>query len=207
MVTYAQLTSDIQAWTENDATEFTAAIDRIISLAELRVLREVDLTIAHKQDLTLSLSSGGSTITAPTDMVVPRWLRVQNGAYLLKKDESFIKEYAPSSSTTGSPKFYSYQGDGTTLLIGPFADVAYTLEIGYTYRIAGLSSSTTTNWLSTNAPDALFYACLIESSGFTMVEDNVVQRWISMYERARETLKREEETRRRTDEYRAKEKR
>jgi hypothetical protein len=113
--------------------------------------------------------------------------------------------YQPATGTNdGSPRFYAWAEDGeTSLLIGPAADAAYTLEIGYTYRPDGLTSSNTTTWLGTNAPDAILYACLLESMAFMKEEAQEQKRWEDMYGRALTTLKGEEEKRRRTDEYRA----
>ncbi len=205
--TYATLTQAIQDWTENDATEFTDKIDEIIGLAELRIEKEVPSLPAFRKASasTISLTSGATTVTAPSDIVAPRWLRIQNGAYLLQKNEDFIRTFQPATGTNdGSPRFYAWSEDGSTnLLIGPAADANYTLEIGYTYRPTGLSSGNTTSWLGTNAPDVLLYACLIESLAFMKHEAQGQENWQKLYDRALMTLKDEEVKRRHTDEYRA----
>ena len=205
--TYATLTSAIQNWTENDATEFTSIIDDIIALAELRILKEVDLTISRKETTT-SITSGANVAAVPSDIIVPRWIRIQNGAYLLPKDESFMREYSPTSSTSGAPRYYAWSGDGATnFIISPYANATTTLEVGYTYRITGLSSGNTTNWLGTNAPDVLLYACLLEAALFEKQEQQELQKITMMYERALQTLAKEEQEKRRTDNYRAGEQR
>ena len=60
-LTYVQLKQAIQDWTENDSTEFTAAtgsgiapIDVCIANAELRIMKEVDLT-AFRKTTTINL--------------------------------------------------------------------------------------------------------------------------------------------------------
>ena len=108
--TYTTLTQAIQDWTENDASEFTTNIANIIGLAELRIEKEVPkLPVFRKPTAsTITLSSLGTTVTAPSDIVTPRWLRIQNGAYLLQKDESFIRAYQSTTGTNnGSPRFYA----------------------------------------------------------------------------------------------------
>lgn len=198
---YDTLTQRIQDWTENDATEFTNIIDTIIGLGELRIQREADLTIFRKED-TATLSIGNTTVQSlPTDIVRVRWIKAQSGEHLLSKDESYINEYN-KNATAGAPVYWAYKTDGDEIIVGPSPDVAYTLDIGYTYRIDGLSSTNSNNWLGDNAEDVLLYACLLEAQGFMKEEQQEFDRWTGMYERALQTLVNEEQKRRRSDEYR-----
>jgi hypothetical protein len=74
--------------------------------------------------------------------------------------------------------------------------------MGYTYRPAGLSSSNTTTWVSTEAPDALLYACLVEASLFMKEAVDLTQGYVTKYQEALQRLVLEENLRNRTDEYR-----
>jgi len=112
-LTYVQLKQAIQDWTENDSTEFTAAtgsgvapIDVCIANAELRITKELDLTAFRK---TTTIASGTATtgVALPEDLVVLRFLRIQNGAHLYEKDETFIREYTNDPSTTGTISYYA----------------------------------------------------------------------------------------------------
>lgn len=206
--TYATLTAAIQAWAENDDTDFTDNLDTIINLGEVRLMKDVDLTICRKSDATTTVSSGAnSSDTLPSDLIIPRWVQVVGGNMLLPKDEAFLKEIISDSSSAAAPLFYSFEDGGTTLLVAPTPSVAITLDIGYTYRITGLSSSNTSNWLSTNAPDALLAACMLEAQQFMKEEQLESGRWAEMYKTATAALRIEEERRRRTDEFRTPEKR
>jgi hypothetical protein len=184
MTTYANLKTNIQAWAENDDSDFTDQIDTIIDFAEKRILKEADLTIARKESSATAAVAQSATVTTsfPSDVVILRWVQT-------------------------APKFYSWLTAGTQLAVAPAPSVAITLDIGYTYRITGLSDSNTTNWISINAPDVLLYACMVEAQAFMKEEQREEQRWMTMYQQARDTLKIEEERRRRTDEYRTPEKR
>ena len=209
MTTYAILKTNIQAWAENDDSDFTDQIDTIIDFAEKRILKEADLTIARKESSATAAVAQSATVTTsfPSDVVILRWVQVTSGNFLIPKDESFIKEFNTNSDAETSPKFYSWLTAGTQLAVAPAPSVAITLDIGYTYRITGLSDSNTTNWISINAPDVLLYACMVEAQAFMKEEQREEQRWMTMYQQARDTLKIEEERRRRTDEYRTPEKR
>lgn len=208
--TYTTLKQAIQDYTENSDTDFTTDnLDIIIDLTELRILREVDLTIARKESLaTASVATSAEVTTSlPSDIVVIRYVKVTSGPMLLPKDESFVLEFNAGADDETNPKFYSWSVAGDQLRVAPGPSSAITLDIGYTYRITGLSDSNTTSWLGTNAPDALLYGCMLESQAFMKEEQQEAQRWQNLYNRAMETLGNEEEKRRRTDEYRDTEKR
>jgi len=76
-------------------------------------------------------------------------------------------------------------------------------EMAYTYRPTGLSSSTATSWLSTEAPDTLFYACLIEASIFMKEAPDITASYTAKYQEALQRLIVEENFRNRGDEYRS----
>jgi hypothetical protein len=88
------------------------------------------------------------------------------------------------------------------LYIVPSPVGATNFELSYTYRPAGLSSSTATTWISTEAPDALFYACLIEASIFMKEAPDLTQSYTVKYQEALQRLIVEENLRNRDDEYR-----
>lgn len=209
--TYTTLKTAIQAYAENDDSDFTDQIDTVIGLAELRLQKEVDLTENRQIDSTVAVASNVDYTTSgalPTNIVFIRWVKLANdGAFLLPKDESFVYEFNSNSDAESTPKFYCWKQDEDTLQVAPTPSAAITLEVAYNYRLTGLSDSNTLSWLGTNAPDALLYACLVEAMAFMKVTDAQRQMWLEMYKRSLDTLKMEEENRRRTDEFRRPEKR
>ena len=217
-LTYDQLKQNVQDWLENSATSFTTAtgsgkapIDLCIELAELRIAKEVDLT-AFRKVSTLSLTGSTATVAVPSDMVIPRYLRIQNGDFLLEKDESFIKEYSKNPSTdTGTVRYYALNQTGTTytsgnrqtnFLFGPTPTLATTVEIGYTIRVPGLSAGNQNTYLGDNAPDAILYGTLIEAIGYMKETPQTIELWQGYYNRAIQTLANEEQVRMRNDEFR-----
>ena len=214
-LTYVQLKQAIQDWTENDATEFTTAtgsgtapIDVCIANAELRIMKELDLN-AFRKTTTIASGTATSGVAMPEDLVVLRFLRIQNGDMLYLKDETFIREYTKNPTTgTGTPQYYSYQRPGTAyttsnrhtnIIFAPTPGVDTTCEIGYTYHVPGLSASNANTYLGDNCQDTLLYACLVEAATF-MKDPQQLTNYQQLYERAVQTLGVEEQVRMRNTE-------
>ena len=112
-----------------------------------------------------------------------------NGTWLEKKDQTYLSEfvdrkYGPSgkiqsptdttNSVTGFPKYYAMFGGATGdsdttsggMYIAPTPDANYKYRIYYNMIPLGLSSSTTSTYLSKYFPNGLLYACLVEAYGF-----------------------------------------
>ena len=216
-LTFNQLKQGIQDFLENSAASFTTAtgsgkapIEVCIELAELRIAKEVDLTAFRKIN-TFSLTQNVSTKAVPEDMVVPRYLRIQNGDFLLQKDETFIKEFNKNPTTTGTVRFYALNQTGSTytssnrqtnFLFGPNPTLATTIEIGYTMRGPGIASSNQNTYLGDRAPDAILYGSLIEAVAFMKEIPQQIEMWNGYYSRALQTLANEEQIRMRNDEFR-----
>ncbi len=219
-LTFNQLKQGIQDFLENSAVSFTTAtgsgkapIEVCIELAELRIAKEVDLT-AFRKVANLSVSQYSSTVAVPEDLVVPRYLRIQNGDFLLEKDETFIKEFTKNptdNSKAGVIRFYALNQTGTAytssnrqtnFLFGPTPSLATTVEIGYTMRVPGISSGNQNTYLGDRAPDALLYGSLIEAVAFMKEIPQQIEMWNGYYSRALQTLANEEQVRMRNDEFR-----
>jgi hypothetical protein len=80
------------------------------------------------------------------------------------KDPSFLQSYAPSSDTTGVPKYYA-TFDVSNFLLSPAPNDTYNAELHYLYRPASLTAGADggTTWLSENAELSLLYAALVEA--------------------------------------------
>ena len=201
---YSTLVQDIQDWTENDATEFTDNIDRIIALAEERIAKEVDSRNhpMFRKSTTLALTSGDYQVAVPADYLRARWARIENGDFLLRKDESFIYEINPTPTTTGTLRYYAEETDATNFVFAPAAAASINVLLSYVYRPDGLSSSNTTTFLATDAEDLLLYACLLEATAFMQVDELDYNRWSAMYDRALQTFIAGQVDKRQSDAYR-----
>lgn len=200
---YSELVAAIEAVTENDDSEMTTYITTAIALAELRICRDVDLDVFRKK-ATSALTSGDPFLALPTDFVVARKLTLISSnvrTRIIRKDDTFIDEYWPNRTTTGTPLYYAYW-DADTMILAPTPGSGFTVELSYTIRPTGLSGSNTTSWLGTNAFDALLYAALMEIWIFKKGEQQAMQAWGAQYQSALQRLTGEQARKRRED-YRA----
>ena len=203
--TLTTLTSSIQEWTQNDEATFVAEIPFFIRNAEERILKVVDLDYFRK-NVTGSMTSGNKFLEKPSDYLATFSLSYVNSSsqnvFLLQKDVNYIQEFTPNPSTTGSPRFYS-SFDVDTFIVAPTPDTSYAVELHYYYRPASLTTDNSgTTWISTNAPDALLYACLVEAYTFMKGENDLLQLYTARFTEAMSRLKIYGEAQENTDAYR-----
>jgi hypothetical protein len=203
-MTYSELVTNIRNYTEVGANVFTdAVINVFITFAENRILRDIDLDV-FKLEVSGNLTASNKFLSAPSGILTHRYIMVTSGTeqiFLEFRDTSFMKEYWPNGATTGIPKYYSVW-DENTFYIAPTPSSALAVELGYIYRPPQLSSTNTTTWISTNAPEALFYACLIQAYSYTKGPPDMMATFDASYKQALQGLGIEQQGRRRRDEYR-----
>jgi hypothetical protein len=201
---YNELVTNIRNYTEVDSNVFTnSVIDTFITMAENRILRDIDLDV-FKLEVSANMTTGNKFLTAPTDILTHRYMIITSGSdqiFLDFRDTSFMKEYWPNGASTGVPKYYSVW-DQNTFYIAPTPNADFAVELGYIYRPAQLSAANQTTWISTNAPEALLYACLIQAYSYTKGPLEMLQYFDNSYKQAIQGLGFEQQGRRRRDEYR-----
>ena len=203
--TLTTLKQSIQDWTENDETTFVNELDFFIKNAEERIFKVVDLDYFRK-NVTGSMTSGNKFLQKPSDWLASFSISFVNSSsenvFLLQKDVNFLQEYTPNPSTTGSPKYYA-NFDVSNFILAPTPNSDYTVEIHYYYRPASLTTDNSgSTWISTNAPDALLYACLIEAYTFMKGENDLIQLYTARFSEAMSRLKIYGEAQENTDSYR-----
>ena len=203
--TLTTLTSSIQEWTQNDEATFVAEIPFFIKNAEERIFKVVDLDYFRK-NVTGTMTSGNKFLEKPSDYLSTFSLSYVNSSsqnvFLLQKDVNFIQEFTPNPTTTGSPRFYS-SFDVDTFIVAPTPDTSYAVELHYYYRPASLTTDDSgSTWISTNAPDALLYACLVEAYTFMKGENDLLQLYTARFTEAMSRLKIYGEAQENTDAYR-----
>jgi len=137
-MTYDELVTNIRNYTEVNANVFTnAVINTFITMAENQILREIDLDV-FKVEATANMTSGNKFLSAPSDILTHRYMMITSGnnqIFLDFRDTSFMKEYAPNGSATGTPKYYSVW-DQNTFYVAPTPNANFVVELGYIYRPA-----------------------------------------------------------------------
>ena len=202
--TLTTLKQSIQDWTENNETTFVNELDFIIKNAEERILKSVDLDFFRK-NVEGGLTTGNKFLQKPSDYLATfslSYIKDSANVFLLQKDVNFIQQYTPNPATTGSPIYYA-SFDVDNYIVAPTPDADYVAELHYYYRPASLTTDNSgTTWISTNAPDALLYACLIEAYSFMKGESDILQLYTARYGEAITRLKVYGEGQENTDAYR-----
>ena len=203
--TLTTLKQSIQDWTENDETTFVNELDFFIKNAEERILKSVDLDYFRK-NVTGTMTSGNKFLEKPSDYLATHSLSFVNASsenvFLLQKDVNFIQQYTPNPATTGLPIYYA-QFDVDTFIVAPTPNSSFTVELHYYYRPASLTTDDSgTTWISTNAPDALLYASLVEAYTFMKGENDLIQLYTARFTEAMSRLKIYGEAQENTDAYR-----
>ena len=211
-MTYTELKQKIKDFTEVSSNVFTDTIlNGFINDAELRILREVD-SDNNRRYVSANLIASTRFIDTPTDLLIIRSAQIvdselasgdtnQNRDFLQFRDTSFMSEFNPTA-TTGVPKYYS-NWDETRIVVAPTPDQTYTIQLNYILKPTGLSSTNTTTYLSTEFPNGLLYACLVEAYGFLKGPVDMLQLYDKKYVEAVKGFSIEQMGRRRRDEYQA----
>tara|TARA_R100001510_G_scaffold29705_1_gene26329 strand:- start:135 stop:782 length:648 start_codon:yes stop_codon:yes gene_type:complete len=203
--TFAQLKTAIQDFTENTETSFVNNLPVFIRAAEDRILGLVDLEYFRK-NVTGVMSSGDKFLNAPDDYLASFSLSIEvssSKVFLLQKDVNFIQEYNPNGSTTGQPVYYALF-DVDNFIIAPTPDANYSSELHYFFRPASLTAGADsgTTWISTNAPNTILYASLVEAYTYMKGEPDLLTLYNNRFTEALQRLKDLAEARENSDAYR-----
>ena len=188
-MTYDSLLTDVRRYLERGFTADSDAIvyeqlPRLITLGERRIARELKIQ-GFITAVQTPLQVGVAVYEKPD-----RWrdtvsMTLDNVPIYARAYE-YCRAYWPDEAQTGTPEFYSdynYQH----WLITPTPDSAQTLEILYYEQPPLLGDDCQTNWLTEYAPDLLLYATLLEATPF-LKNDERIQTWQAMYDRAAQAL-------------------
>jgi hypothetical protein len=208
-MTYTELVQKIRDYTEVDANVFTSTIvNGFILDAEWRIQRDVD-SDNNRAYATATIIAAQSYVNVPivTDQtliireaqIIPSGVYTGPNAVVEYRDTGFINEYN-STNAQGLPKYFSYW-DENTIVLAPIPDLTYTMQLNYTLKPAGLSSTTATTYLSQQFPSGLLYACLVEAYGFLKGPADMIQFYEQKYQSALQGFSIEQMGRRRRDEY------
>ena len=210
--TYSELVTQIRNYTEVDSNVLSdTIINDFIEHAENRIFRDVDLDVfkSHQSANFIAsnafLSLPGGSSPDPTALGTVRHMQIftpsgTSRSYLEQRDISYMNEYWPDRTATGTPRYWAWW-DHNTIYVAPTPDVAYNVELSITRLPTRLSSSNTTSWLGNNSPALLLYGCLAEAFKFLKGPAEMLQLYEQSYQRALQELVIEQQGRHRRDEY------
>ena len=203
--TYATLKTAIGDYLESAETTFTNNLPTFIQEAEDRILKFVELP-EQRRNVQGQTTAGTRFLACPTDFLAPMSLAIVSSdtyTFLDLKHASFLKQYSPTTTVTGQPKYYSiFSQDSFSL--APVPDAIYTVELHYLYKPSSLTSGSDsgTTVLSTDYPDALLYGSLVEGAIFLKETPDVIAQFEARFKEAIMRMKNLSEGRDTRDEYR-----
>jgi hypothetical protein len=226
-MTYTELITAIQTYTENtfpattlaDSTvvSSTTQLNRFITQAEQRIYNSVQFPSLRK-NVTGSVTSGNKYLSAPEDYLATYSLAVidatGNYEYLLNKDVNFIRQAYPNpTSDTGLPRYYALFGptvntstitNELSFIVGPTPDASYSVELHYYYYPVSITvAASGQTWLGDNFDTVLLYGSLVEAYTYMKGEADMIGLYDTKYKEALALAKRLGDGMERQDAYRS----
>ena len=175
--TFSELEQALKDWSEENSenpNEYAENIPRLVQLAELRVVRDLNLDITDAIDVSAAVNAGSRVVIKPAGIIVNRvmWLITAGvRTRLTQRSYDWLVNYAPNPASTGTPKYYA-EVDELSWQIAPTPALNATVETRGVYRPESLVDEETT-WLGDNVGDLIFAAALMESEDFLKADDRV----------------------------------
>ena len=152
--TYAELQTCLLAWLDDSAANINPA--ECIGLAERRLSRLLNVP---EMQATTTLDASIPSMDLPTDFREVRECTLDTTPQVLLEatSPSTLRLLFPSNRV-GQPQVYAISG--SSLLVAPSPDAAYTIRLAYKQAVPALSDSSPTNWLLDKHPDLYMAASL-----------------------------------------------
>lgn len=167
VMTYDSLNSIVLQYLERSDQATINAIPTFITLAEFEIAQEIK-TLGQLQIVESTMTQGNPVLQKPARWRKTVSMNVLVGSkkqpVLLRKYE-YLKNYWQDDTQTSTPLYYA-DTDWDHWYIAPTPDLAYTFEVLYYERIAPLSSTNQTNWLTQNAPNAMLFGTLLQAMSY-----------------------------------------
>lgn len=181
---YATLISAVTEAAEDESAEFASFLPTIVGFAETRIKREID-TNGLTRTATVTVSASTETFDKPSDYKFPYSLtfttsdgRVKS---VVKENETYLQQYWPNETSVdgAGPRYYA-DVNRSVMKIAPCFASATPVVLKYQADIAPLTSSNSTNYLTSVASDIFFYACMAEAARFKKHWEEIAY-WDNMY--------------------------
>jgi hypothetical protein len=177
-MTYTQFALRLAAFIsiKSDDIDWSVILPATIDAAEMRCYRELDFVATINRNSTGTLTPNYRRFDLPTDdgtwvtvqsvnVITPPTASLAAGTgtrnQLMPVSPDFLDSVYDSSlpSMAGVPKYFAIR-DNTSIILGPWPDAAYNVEVVGTIRPAPLSASNTTTFLTLYLPDLFFNASM-----------------------------------------------
>lgn len=165
--------------------DLTAVIPTFIRLAESRIDRDLRHWRQERRS-TAALNVQYSEI--PSDFMQPiRFQLTDSPTGELKpiSTAQLLQMRGDRNDRVGRPEYYALTAGSIELF--PTPDAEYNASLVYYGRIPALSSTNTTNWLLSEAPDAYLYGALLHTAPY-LKDDVRLAVWESLFKLSIDTL-------------------
>lgn len=180
-------------------TDFLAILPNTIDYAEQRIYRELNILSSVVTDASSAFTAGNRNFALPNtttfvvvngiNVVTPVSTQPDSGTrnQLIPVAKEYLDAVWPSSTGSSVPQYFAMLTQ-TAIVVGPWPDQAYTVEVIGTQRPLALSSTNPQTFLSVNLPDLFLAASMVFMSGymrdFGAQSDNPqqAQSWESQYQ-------------------------
>ena len=159
-------------------TNFLQIVPNIIDDAEQRVYRELDLLNTVVRDSSASFATGTRAFSLPATLgtfyvvesiyaITPLGTTADLGTrnQLLPTSRPFLDATYPSSSGSTVPTYFAMTTQ-TSLIVGPWPDQAYGVEVVGTIHPTPLSATNTTTILTQYLPDLFLAASMVFGAAY-----------------------------------------
>lgn len=178
-LTYTTYVAQIatMAVVQSTDTNFQTVLPQMITYAENRIYRDLDLLSTTASYTGTPFTVGSRTLTIPVGTVVTtQQMNIITPAGTTKPEsgvrnaclpvtKEFLDMVYGDSSVTSLPQYYAPFNDNV-FYFGPYPDQSYTVEVVGTIRPASLSQTNATTFLSTYLPDLFIMASMIYVSAY-----------------------------------------
>lgn len=158
---------------------FTTVLPNIIDDAEQRLYRELDLIDTSVRDSSSSLTPGNRNFNLPSstgtfivtqeiNVITPSTATTADGGTrvpLLPASEPMLNTLWPSVIGSSVPQYFAMVNQGS-IIVGPWPNENYRVEVVGTQRPTPLSASNTTTLLSVYFPDLMIAASMVFAAAY-----------------------------------------
>ena len=201
-ITHADFLTQVRNYTEVDSNVLSdTLLDQFIRNVELDIAGQDDYDDLRKY-ATSNTTASNRYVSMPSDLLILRSVQIISSNvrdFLEKKDTSFIAEFAPNETVTGTPKYFA-NWDETNILLAPTPNAAFEIQINYIKDPPHFDSSTNT-FLSEHQEAMLLYGVLRECFGFLKGPDDLYKLYSDRYNQNIQAFGLQQMGRRRRGEY------
>jgi len=178
-LTYSEYVNEIATLAVVSSTDpnFVEILPQMITYAENRIYRDLDLLSTVTSISSYATTTNGRTVTFPiadfitvqeVNVITPAGTTVPNDGTrvtLLPVTKEWMNYNYVNSSSAALP-FYFAMFNQNTIILGPWPDNSYAVEVVGTFRPDSLSATNTSTFVSLYLPDLLIMASMIYISAF-----------------------------------------